>query len=257
MRCKNLLNGMCYKSKIFLKENGPTILSGLGAFGVVGTAVMAAKATPKALDLLDEARYQKKEELTPLETIVVAGPVYIPTVLFGASTIACIFGANAMNQRKQAALTSAYMLLDNSYKKYRNKVKELYGEESDKKIREEIAKDDFEIEYSDPEEEKELFYESISGRYFESTIEEVQRAEYHLNRNFILRDYTNLNEFYQFLGLKATQEGEILGWSTYAGYTNYGYSWIDFKHDRVELDDGMECICIDYPFEPSLDYLEY
>lgn len=257
MKHKNLLDSICYKSKLYLKNNSATILSGIGAIGVVGTAVMAAKATPKALELLEEATDEKEDKLTKFEAVCVAGPVYIPTILMGMSTIACIFGANTVNKQKQAALTSAYMMLDNSYKKYRNKVKELYGVEADAKIKEEIIKDDYEIEYSNPEEEKQLFYEPISERYFESTIEEVQRAEYHLNRNFILRDYANLNEFYKFLGLKTTQQGEILGWSSYAGYTVYGYSWVDFTHDRIELEDGLECITINYPFEPTLDFMEY
>ena len=254
---KHLLDSICYKTKLYLKNNSASILSGIGAIGVVATAVMAVKATPKALILLDEAKEEKKDELTKFETIRIAGPVYIPSILMGASTIACILGANVLNKQKQAALTSAYMLLENSYKDYRTKVKELYGEEADKKIREEMAKDYYEIEYSEPDEEKQLFYEPISQRYFESTVEEVQRAEYQLNRKFILQDYANLNDFYKLLGLKETDEGEILGWSTYAGYEKYGYSWVDFTHERIELEDGMECIAIDYPFEPSLDFMEY
>lgn len=257
IRNKYLLDNICYKTKLYLKNNSATILSGIGAIGVVATAVMAVKATPKALILLDEAKEKKNDELTKFEAIRVAGPVYIPSVLMGVSTIVCIFGANVLNKQKQAALTSAYMLLENSYKDYRTKVKELYGVEADKKIREEIAKDDYEIEYSEPDEEKMLFYEPLSQRYFESTVEEVQCAEYHLNRNFILQDYVNLNLFYKFLGLKETTEGEILGWSTYAGYEKYGYSWVDFTHERIELEDGMECIVIEYPYEPSLDFIEY
>lgn len=257
IRNKYLLDNICYKTKLYLKNNSATILSGIGAIGVVVTAVMAVKATPKALILLDEAKEKKNDELTKFEAIRIAGPVYIPSVLMCASTIACIFGANVLNKQKQAALTSAYMLLENSYKDYRNKVKELYGPEADKKIRKEIAKDDYEIEYSEPDEEKMLFYEPLSQRYFESTVEEVQCAEYHLNRNFILQDCVSLNLFYKFLGLKETTEGEILGWSTYAGYEKYGYSWVDFTHERIELEDGMECIVIDYPYEPSLDFMEY
>ena len=254
---KHLLDSIRYKTKLYLKNNSASILSGMGAIGVVATAVMAVKATPKALILLDEAKEEKKDELTKFETIRVAGPVYIPSVLMGASTIACILGANVLNKQKQAALTSAYMLLENSYKDYRTKVKELYGEEADKKIRKELMNEDYIIEYSEPDEEKQLFYEPISQRYFESTVEEVQRAEYQLNRKFILQDYANLNDFYKLLGLKETDEGEILGWSTYAGYEKYGYSWVDFTHERIELEDGMECIAIDYPFEPSLDFMEF
>lgn len=79
--------------------------------------------------------------MTKLETIKIAGPVYIPPILLGASTITCVLGANVLNKRTQAALVSAYGLLAESYKEYRNKVIDIYGEEADKKVKEEIAKD--------------------------------------------------------------------------------------------------------------------
>ncbi|MGN1370920.1 MAG: DUF6353 family protein [Candidatus Coprovivens sp.] len=258
MKGKALLDGICYKSKLYLKNHSTTILSGIGAFGVVGTSVMAVKATPKALRLLDEAKDEKGEDLTKFEIICVAGPAYIPSIVIGMSTIACILSANVLNKQKQATLTSAYMLLDESYKQYRNKVKELYGDDADEKIKKEIAKDNYyEKGYSNQPREKKLFYEPISERYFEATIEDVQYAEYHFNRNFALRDFAKLNEFYQFLGLETTDLGEVLGWSSYAGYTIYGYQWIDFKHEKVILEDGLECYIINYPFEPTMDFMEY
>ena len=122
IRNKYLLDNICYKTKLYLKNNSATILSGIGAIGVVTTAVMAVKATPKALILLDEAKEEKKDELTKLETIRVAGPVYIPSVLMGASTIVCILGANVLNKQKQAALTRAYRVGENSDRHYRTKV---------------------------------------------------------------------------------------------------------------------------------------
>lgn len=257
MKGKQLLDSICYKSRMYLKENSTTILSGIGAVGVVGTSVIAVKATPKALKLLEEAKKEKGEELTKLEKIRVAGPAYIPSILVGAGTIACILSANVLNKQKQATLTSAYMMLENSYKEYRNKVNELYGSDTDDKVRGEIAKDKHNKDMSEPNGEKILFYEPISERYFESTIENIQYAEYHFNRNFALRDYASLNEFYRFLGIEETTEGEVLGWSSYAGYEKYGYSWIDFKHTKVELEDGLECYIIDYPFEPTLDFMDF
>ena len=114
-------------TKVFWKRNGSTILTCAGAVGLVTTSVMAVKATPKALKKIEEAKEEKGEELTNLETIRVAGPTYIPTVLVGVSTIACIFGANVLNKRNQAALASAYALLDTSFKEYKGKLKEIYG----------------------------------------------------------------------------------------------------------------------------------
>jgi hypothetical protein len=138
----NLLTG----SKLFLKRNGSTILTCIGAAGTIGTAILAAKATPKAILLIEEAEKEKEEELTKLETVCVAAQAYIPSVVMGISTLVCIFGANSLNKRQQAALTSAYALLNTSYKEYKDKFKELYGEEASNRVIEEIAKDKYEEE---------------------------------------------------------------------------------------------------------------
>ena len=113
----------------------------LGATGVIATAVMAVKRTPKALTLLESAKEEKGEELTKLEKFKIASPVYIPAMITGTATIACIFGSNIISKNQQAALMSAYALLDNSYKEYKKKTEELYGEDAGRQIREEIAKD--------------------------------------------------------------------------------------------------------------------
>lgn len=132
---------MVMRPKVFFKKNGGTILTCLGAAGVIGTAVTAVKATPKAMLLLNEAKKEKGESLTKLEMIKVAGPLYIPSVLIGVSSIACILGSNVLNKQKQAALVSAYTMLDQSYKEYKNKVVEMYGKEVDKAVEEELSKD--------------------------------------------------------------------------------------------------------------------
>lgn len=137
------------------------------------TSVLTAKATPKALCLLANAKEEKREDLTVLETIKVAAPAYIPAILTGASTIACIFGANALSRRQQAALMSAYALLDNSYREYRNKVEELYGEGADKRVIEELAKDKYEECMATDEDGKLLFYDTTMGCYFRSNVERV------------------------------------------------------------------------------------
>lgn len=70
-----------------LKKNSPTILTILGTIGVVGTAIMTAKATPKAMRLIDEAEKKKGEELSKWETIQVAAPTYIPAIEDGSKTM--------------------------------------------------------------------------------------------------------------------------------------------------------------------------
>ena len=141
------MNNLLSRSKLFCKRNGSTILTCIGGAGVVATTVLAVKATPKAIKLLEKAEEEKGEKLTKTEIVKVAGPVYIPTILSGASTIACIFGANILNKRKQASLMSAYALLDNSYKEYRGMVSELYGEEAEERIKSELAKDKYDEDF--------------------------------------------------------------------------------------------------------------
>lgn len=129
------------RPQAFIKKNGATILTCVGAVGVVATAVTAVKATPKAMVLLNAAKKEKGEPLTKLEMIKVAGPVYIPSILIGTGTIACVIGSNVLNKQHQAALVSAYTMLDQSYKEYRAKTEELYGEEAVKQIEDELEKD--------------------------------------------------------------------------------------------------------------------
>jgi hypothetical protein len=244
------------KSEIFLKRNSSTILTCIGAAGVVATGVLAATATPKALILLEEAKEKKGEELTMAETFITVAPAYVPAVLTGVSTIACIFGANALNKRSQASLISAYALLDNSYKEYRDKVLELHGEEAEQNIRHEIVKDKYSA--SDRKDgEKQLFFDSFSMRYFESTIEDVLRAEHLFSKTLINFGYANLNEFYDMLGLNHTDYGYELGWSTEADRAFYGYSWLEFEHEKILLDDGLECTIISANQEPDAGYMGF
>lgn len=244
-------------SKLFLKRNAPTILTIIGAGGVIATSVMAVKATPKALKLLEHAKDEKGEELTTWETVKTAAPMYIPAAVTGASTIACIFGANVLNKRNQASLVSAYALLDSTYKKYRAKVTELYGEEGDKKIIEEVAKDDLDKEDLSHDDQRQLFYDITSMRYFESTIEDVQQAEFDLNARLLANGYAALNHFYGLLDIPTVDYGDRIGWTTYTRGWQDGCSRIDFDHQKVILDDGLECYLIYILTDPSMEYLDY
>lgn len=118
----------------FLKKNAGAILTVIGAVGVVATAVMSAKATPKAIELLEEAKSEKGEELTLTEKVVTAAPAYIPSAGIGVATLVCIFGANVLTMKQQATLASAYALLNRSYATYKQKAGELYGDDANAKI---------------------------------------------------------------------------------------------------------------------------
>lgn len=251
------MNDLLNRTKSFLNRNASTILTCVGAVGVVATAVLAVKATPKALERIEEAKDEKGDDLTKLEVVQVAAPVYIPSVLVGVSTVACIFGANVLDKRQQAALVSAYALLDNTYKEHKKKVEELYGEDANDRVREEIAKDKYEESNVVPNKGKELFYDEFSGRYFESTIENVLAAEYELNR-LIARDCcVFLNEFYELLGIETTDYGDYLGWSSFEIVETQWYCWVEFEHTKTVIDDDLECTIISMYMEPTFDFENY
>lgn len=251
------MNSLLSKSQMFLKRNSASILTCVGAAGVIATTVTAVKATPKALTLLEKAKEEKGEELTKLEVVKVAGPAYIPSVVLGVSTLACIFGANVLNKRGQASLMSAYALVDSSYKDYRKKVDELYGEEAGGQVRAGIAKDkyeDIDIELSDGQL---LYYDFYSGQYFEATPAEVKNAEYELNRKLMMDDCVYLNEWYHLLDLEPLEHGLDFGWSTCANMDAYWQTWIDFHHEKTVMDDGLECIIISFMQDPFPDFEDW
>lgn len=239
-----------------LHRSFPTILTVVASVGVLATTITAVRATPKAINLLKEAELEKGENLTKLEIVQVAGPTYIPSVLLGVSTIACIFGANVLNQKKQASVMSAYAMLNESYKQYRNSAKTVYGEDADDKIHAEMAKDamvhscdwGYQVYNMDMDSESKrlLFYDLSSKKYFRTTMAAVLNAQYHVNRNFAIRGECSLNEYLSFLGVEGIDGGDEIGWNiTYMEEDGMDYYWLDFDNYKSTLEDGLECIIID------------
>lgn len=243
-------------NKMFWKKNGSTILTVAGATGVVATTVLAVKATPKALKRIEEAETEKGKALTKMEVVKAAGPAYIPTVLVGMGSIACIVGIDVLGKRQQASLMSAYALLDSSYKEYKEKVKVLHGEEGEKAVRAEIAKDHYKEEAQPEDDGKQLFFDEYSKRYFRATNETILSAEYAINKTLADDSYATLNELYDLFGLDKIDTGDDIGWSSSQMYEMYWSAWIEFYHEKVVQEDGMECYVIHYT-DPSVDYAEY
>lgn len=238
-----------------LYRSSPTILTVVASVGVIVTTITAVRATPKAVKLLKEAELEKGENLTKVEIIRVAGPSYIPSALLGISTIVCIFGANALNQKKQASLMSAYAMLNESYKQYRKSAKIVYGEDADDKIHAEMAKDAMVSTYDwgyqvynmdmDSESERLLFYDLSSKKYFRTTMAAVLNAQYHVNRNLAIRGDCSLNEYLSFLGVEGIDRGDDLGWDISYMVEEMDCYWLDFDNYKSTLEDGLECIIID------------
>lgn len=260
------MNGLLRQVQTFTKRHGSTILTIAGSVGVIATTILAVKATPKATQLIEKAKEEKGEELTAIETVQVTWKTYIPAVTMAVGTVSCIFGANVMSKRNQAALVSAYALIDSSYRQYKHKLVEIYGEETHNSVIDAIAAEkakevgiyaesmcanscliDDEA-CGDPV----LFYDQFSDRYFKSTIEQVITAQYHFNRNFVLRGYCPLNELYDFLGLESTAYGDTVGWSV-----EDELYFIDFNNRKSYLADGTKYYIIETPWGPSAEALSY
>ena len=239
--------------RLFLNRHSSTILTLVGSAGVVATSVLSIKATPKAMALVNSAETEKGETLTTIEKIKVAWKPYIPAVISGVSTIACIFGANYLNTRNQAALMSAYALLDNTYREYSNKNEEINGEESSINIRHEIIKakiNDMKLDGV-----KTLFFDIQSMRFFESSMENVMNAIHEYLENLDNRGYACLNEFYDLLGIPKMDYGYALGWFMVENNDPYNCHELDFTTERVMLNDKTECHIITPSVPAALDYI--
>lgn len=197
--------------RINIRKAGPLIATGLACAGVIATALLAAKKAPEVREAVEEAHLERGEDLKPIEVVKAAAPLAWPVCAAAAGTIACIVGIQAMNQKQQASLVAMYGVAAKSLKKYDSKIKELFGEDAPTKVKTAIAQDTANEAYvPNPIGDACMFYDMISGRYFTSTMLEVRNAEYHFNRNFVLRGgQAVLNELYDFLGLDHIEGGDI------------------------------------------------
>ena len=247
--------------KAFWHDHGADVLTGLGVVGVFSTAVMAAKNTPKALEILEEKDNYKVEKygyhLTRFEKALAMVPAYIPAILMGTATAGCILGANHVNKQNQAALAAAYTYLHSEYDCYKRKVKEIFGEEAEKKVREELEKDIYLHETYGSVDEKRLFYDEYSKRYFEMSLYEFQRNIYEINRIYNHIGELSLNEFYEFFKLDHTELGDKLGWCAAKDWECYNFSWIEAHLVEIETPDNLQAFGIAFNIAPSDDWQEW
>lgn len=249
------------KSKQYLKNYSPTILTGMAVIGFITTTVMAIKATPKAIDILKKCEDEKGEPLTKKEMIRPTLITYAPTLIVGVSTIICIISANTLNKKQQTSLISAYALLQDSFKKYKQAAKKVYGQDADIKIRAEMAEETMvysigafsEICTYDPRNDNSdnmLFFDFYSKRYFNAKFAAVLNAEYHINRNLALGAVVSINDFYDFIGIEPIKDGDDVGWELYYIMEKNDSQWLDFLNEPTQMEDGMECCIITPIIDP-------
>lgn len=232
------------------KKHSPEILIGMGIAGAASSVIFAVKATPKAMILLEEKRQELGvEKLEAKEIIKTAAPVYIPTAVSFGVSVACIVGASSVNARRNAALTAAYTLSESTLCTYRDKVLETVGEDKEREIRQKAA---IEQQQSTPEPQTLVVssaagqlkcFDSLSGRYFVSTKNEIDKAVNEFNRQ--LRDdmRISLNDWYDLIGLDTNKLGDMLGWDIERGYVETCYA------SRLD-EDGLPCLVVNYVEPP-------
>lgn len=237
-----------------LSEHSPEILTGIGITGLLSTTVLAVKATPKALRLIDEKKEEcDTDELTNMEVIKTCWKCYIPAAVTASVSVACIIGANTVNSKRNAVLATAYKLSESAFSEYKEKVIETIGEKKEEEVRDKIAKDRIE---RNPVNNNEviitgkgdvLCYDVVSGRYFKSDVDKIRKAENTLNKKLMNDMYCSLNEFYDLIGLPFTQMGFDLGW-------NVNDSLVEIEFSTQLSEDDTPCVVIQYSVLPKCDY---
>lgn len=238
------------------KKHSPEILLAIGIGSGITAAVLAVKATPKALQMIDKKKQEDHmDELTPIETVKVAWKPYIPAVTTGVFSIACLISANSVHSKRNAALATAYQLSTTAFNEYREKVVETIGEKKEKVVHDNIAKE--RIEKNPPSEStviltgkgKTLCYDAYSDRYFESDMDRIRRAINDLNYRMTtgMEMSISLNEFRDAIGLPRIPIGEEVGWRVDEGL-------IDIHFSSQITDDDRPAIVLEYLIPPQYGF---
>lgn len=238
-----------------VKKHSPAILTAIGITGMFSSTILAVRATPKALKLIEYKKTdEKKEKLTVMETVKTAGKCYIPVVVTSLSSAACLIGATYVNLKRNAVLATICTMTESAMKEYSDTVLETIGEKKEQLVRDNIAKRQIERnpvvnnEVILTEKGNTLFRESISGRYFKSDLDKIEKTKYKLNNDILTDGYVSLNDYYYELGLEPTDIGEELGWSV-------GTGQIDLVKSACITENGEPCIVIDHRVPPKYNFM--
>ncbi len=259
------------RTELKVRKHSPEILAGVGVVGVIASTVMACKATTKLSDVLEESKEQldkikevatdpayeekysqddakKDTTITYVQTGVKVAKLYAPSVILCAGSLGCLLASNNILKKRNAALSAAYMTVDKSFKEYRKRVADRFGEEVEKEIRYNIkAKEVTTVDENGNEvtETVKVMDEtddpntySDYARFFDESCAAWQNdAEYNLTFLKAQQQYANdllksrgrlfLNEVYRMLGIDETKAGQVVGW-VYNPDNPTGDNFVDF-----------------------------
>ena len=247
-----IINNLSQAAKylgVIVSKNSPTILTAVSVSGVITTVAVTIENTEDALFILKAFKKENKEILTPLDVFKLTWRCYISTALVAFTTIGCIIGANTISLRRNAALAGLYTITETAFKEYKYKVVETLGKNKELKIRDEISADTLK---KNPTKTKEIFftgkgevlcYDTLSGRYFKSDIEQIRQKVNEINRELMSSMFMPLNDLYYILGLSSTKLGDDLGWDIENGLLEMSFS-------SQLTDTGEPCLVLNYNVSP-------
>lgn len=261
------LTGLARHGKFLLNTHSHTILAGVGVAGTVTTAYLTGRATFKAAEIIekkekelvakriDEGVSEEKAseyKLTRFEKIKLVWRHYIPPGAVLVTTVTCIIVANKIASKKIAALAIASGISERALQEYKAKVVEKLGERQDTKLRDEIAQDRVN---KNPPNSREIILagtgevlcmDLYSGRYFQSTIEEIKRAENKVNYSINNFMSASLSEFYEEIGLPPTSFSDQVGWNA-----NHP---VEIQISAVMSPDDRPVMAVDFVQAPTMEY---
>ena len=254
-----------------LTKHSPEILTGIGIAGMVTTTVLAVRATPKALVLIEREKDRQNRQLIneaeknghmvcpqvsklkAVDKIRVTWKCYIPSAVIGSMSIACLIGASSVHARRNAVLATAYKLSESALTEYRDKVVETIGEKKEQKIRDDIAKERIE---KNPAVNSEIIItkkgntkclDMTSGRYFMSDIDKIKKAVNEINARLLRESYVSLTDFYDELEIPPSKISDKIGWSSEDGLVELCISPVFDENDEP-------CIGVDFRKAPKYDF---
>jgi len=231
-----------------LGDNSPAILTAIGVTGTLTTAVLTGKATLKAASILSE----EAPDLPVKEKIEKVWKEYIPAVGMAALTITCIIYANRIGAKRLAGLAAAYNIAEKAAATYKDKVIETIGKKKEETLRTAIAQDEIDRHPISRETVfiegggSDLFRDNWSGRYFNSSVDRLEKAANEINRR-LNSDYSaTLSDWYDLVGLDHIQGSDAVGWNS--------DNLLELSFTRAKTSDDRPCGVVWFQVEPEKHY---
>jgi hypothetical protein len=259
------LTDLAQRAKFLVNDNSTTILTGVGVVGTVATSYLTGRATFKAARIIDDEEMIKSEaassenagaykvfHLSNFNKAKLVWRLYIPPFAAGLTTVTCIIVANKIASKKIAALVVASGVSERALQEYKTKVVEKLGRKEDQAIRDEIAQDRVSKKPVNSGEVivvgtgEVLFFDMTTGRYFQSTVEEVKKAVNKINHDLNNFMYASLSSFYDELGLPPTTYSDMVGWNANAQ--------MDVQLSTTMSSDNRPCIAVEFNPPPFAEY---